>query len=60
MEKSNYYNRIFARNYDRFANEGYYDYTKEVEEFKKIVTGKEILELGIGTGNLAQLLIRKL
>ena len=50
MKTKNYYKDVFARNYDRFTTSGYYDYTKEVEEFKKIVKGKEILELGCGVG----------
>ena len=59
MGKENYYNEIFARNYDRFTRPGYYNYRKEAAEFKKIIKGKEILELGIGTGCLAELLIKK-
>lgn len=59
MDKENYYNEFFSRNYDRFTKSGYYDYRKEVKEFKKIVKGKEILELGIGTGCLAELFIKE-
>jgi len=59
MNKENYYNEIFARNYDKFTKFGYYDYRKEAEDFKKIVRGKDILELGIGTGCLAELLIKE-
>ena len=57
MVKDNYYSDVFARNYDRITSSGYYDYNKEVRKFKKIVKGKHLLELGIGTGCLAELLI---
>lgn len=59
MSKRNYYNEVFTRNYDKVTTSGYYDYEKEVEGFKEIVKGKQILELGIGTGCLAELLVRE-
>ena len=59
MNEINYYNKIFARNYDIFMKSGYYDYKKLVMEFKIIVKGKELLELGIGTGGLAEEMIKQ-
>lgn len=58
MSKKNYYNEIFSRNYEKWTTSGYYNYRKEAEDFKKIVKGKDILELGIGTGCLAELLVK--
>jgi SAM-dependent methyltransferase len=58
MSKNNYYNEIIARNYDKVTTSGYYDYEKLVKEFKKIVKGRLLLELGIGTGCLAEVLIK--
>jgi len=58
MKTRNYYKDVFAHNYDRFTTSGYYHYTKEVKEFRKIVKGKDLLELGIGTGCLAELFVK--
>ncbi len=50
----NYYNEVFARNYDRLTTNGYYDYSVKANEFNKSVEGNNILEIGIGTGILAK------
>jgi len=59
LDKENYYNEPFARNYDKFTKGRYYDYAHMAKDFKEIVNGKSILELGIGTGCLAEEMIKQ-
>lgn len=50
----NYYSREMAEFYDLFTNSGYYDYEKLVGIVESILGDRrKILEVGIGTGNIA-------
>ena len=59
MSEENYYDEVFARNYDIFTQGGYYDYKQEADDLAELVGGKSLLEVGIGTGGLAKLLLEK-
>lgn len=58
MSGTNYYNEDFAEYYNDWTKNRYYNYKQLAEEFSKTVKGKELLELGIGTGCLAEELIK--
>ena len=54
MHRNQVYPSEFAREYDRMAFGGYYDYDSIAKVLAGILKDKrEILELGIGTGNVA-------
>jgi ubiquinone/menaquinone biosynthesis C-methylase UbiE len=45
--------------YDKITSGGYYNYKKISNDYSKLIKGKNILEIGIGTGTLANLLKKK-
>jgi len=54
----NYYNQLLSKNYESFTINGkYYNYKKDADEIAKVISGKDILEIGIGSGLLANILI---
>ncbi len=44
--------------YDKITRIGYMNYSKVYNDLKKLIKGKKILELGVGTGNLTKLLTK--
>lgn len=61
MERADLYSKRFAEFYDRICIEGqYYDYPGIAKGLDQILNRRSpVLELGIGTGNVALLLARK-
>lgn len=53
--KENYYGKQVAKYYDIVA---YYNYDEVVKSFVTSIKGKKILEIGVGTGNVAMRLAR--
>jgi cyclopropane fatty-acyl-phospholipid synthase-like methyltransferase len=59
MHRNQIYSSEFVKEYDRMAFGGYYDYDSIAKVLAGILKDKrEILELGIGTGNVAILLAK--
>ncbi|KYK26236.1 hypothetical protein AYK26_05505 [Euryarchaeota archaeon SM23-78] len=54
----NYYAEI-SPFYDDITRGGYYNYSRICFEFMKLIKGKKILEIGMGTGTLTKLLSKK-
>jgi len=59
MHRNQIYSSEFVKEYDRMAFGGYYDYDSIAKDLAGILKDKrEILELGIGTGNVAIILAK--
>ena len=54
----NWYNENQSKYYELWVSE-YYDFEKDADSFEKVAKGKDILEIGIGTGIFADILIKR-